>query len=184
VTEDLTHFPLRLTTEWRSKIVTTEPPRYIPHTEWALALTLSAAGPIHVAVFLVVGRETAWGLRPGPATQEMELGVSFFPYDWGRSDDVQVNFAGRRTQVTDPALKSDPRDIVKVTAPERAETGKVFQVAELPPHAISLTVLPVAKEDTESRQRERWRIKQRFVASLPEPLAALTSGYQSGVFSD
>jgi hypothetical protein len=184
VTENLARVPLRITTEWRSKIVTSDLPRYIPHTEWSLELVLASRVPLRVAIFLSVGQYTEWGLLSDAASQEMELGVSFFPSDWRRSDDVQVNFAGRRAQVTDSALKSDPRDVVKVTAPETAETGEVFDVAELPADAISLMAVEVANVDTESRRHHRWRIKPRLAASLPEPLVPLTSGRQSRSFKD
>ena len=178
---ELTHLPLRVSVEWLSKTVTTDPPRYTPHTEWALALTLAAPTPIQVAVFLRHGRDTAWGLRPGPASAEVELRGDFFPLDWTRADDVQVNFGWQRITVTDSELKSDPRERVVVTAPAAVETGEVFAVAEVPAHGIILEALPIVEVDTEHRRQDRWRIKPEFSASLPEQLLPLTSGRQSGV---
>lgn len=179
--DELTHVPLEVSADWLPKTVTTEPPRYIPHTEWKLALKLKAARPVRAAVFLTRGRETAWGLRPHEAATEIELSASFFPYDWASSDEVQVNFEWKLAAVTDPALKSDPRDVVKVTVPTTSETGEVFQVAELPGHAITLAALAIVDRDTETRRLDRWRITPELATNLPEHLVPLTSGRQSGV---
>jgi hypothetical protein len=178
---ELTHLPVRVSVDWLSKTVTTDPPRYTPHSEWRLVLTLAASTPIQAAVFIRHGRDTAWGLRPGPASAEVELRADFFPYDWARSDDVQVNFGWQRMTVTDPALKRDPREGVVVLAPRTVETGETFAVAEVSAHGIILEALPIAEVDTERRRQDRWRIKPEFSATLPEPLLPLTSGSQSGV---
>jgi hypothetical protein len=181
MTANLTHVPLRVSVDWLSKTVTTDPPRYTPHTEWSLALPLAASAPIHVAVFLRRGRDTAWGLRPGPASAEVELRADFFPHDWTRSDDVQINFGWQRITVTDAALKSDPRGRVVVTTPQAAETGEVFAVAEVPAHGIILEALVIVEDDTDHRRQDRWRITPEFSDSLTEELLPLTSGRQSGV---
>jgi len=178
---DLTHLPVRVSDRWIDKTVTTDPPRYTPHTEWSLALKLAAATPLRVAVFLDRGRETAWGLWSGAASSEIELSAKFFPHDWARSDDVQINFEWQRHTVTDASLKSDPRESVIVTTPPSSETGEVFTVAELPAHEIVLKVLAIVEGDTEARRQDRWRIKPEFSASLPDELIPLTSGSQSGV---
>jgi hypothetical protein len=177
----LTHLPVQLSVEWRSKTVTTDPPRYTPHTERGFALTLAGSAPMQVAVFLRHGQDMAWGLRPGSAATEVELRADFFPYDWARSDDVQVNFGWQRIEVTDPALKSDPRERVLVLAPPAVETGEIFAVAEIPAHGIVLEALAIVEVDTERRRQDRWRIKPEFSTSLPAQLVPLTSGSQSGV---
>jgi hypothetical protein len=179
--DGLSRVPLDLSVEWLPKTVTTEPPKYIAHTEWTLALRVMAATPVRAAVFLTRGPDTEWGLRPDEAATEIVLPASFFPHDWSSSDEVQVNFGWRMATVTDPALKSDPREVVKVTAPTTAETGEVFQVAELPPHAITLAAIAIVDRDIERRRLDRWRIKPELASKLPEQLAPLTSGHQSGV---
>lgn len=178
---DLTRVPLRLASDWRSKTVTTDPPRYTPHQEWSVALTLAASTPIRVAVFLDDGREIAWGLSADPSSTEPELRASFFPYDWSQSDDVQVNFGWQRRTVTDAALKNDPREIVRLTSPDAATTGTVVCLAELPSHGIALSAMAIAETDTERRREGRWRLKPELAAALPEHLRPLASGHQSGV---
>jgi len=178
---NLTRLPVVVATRWIDKTVTTDPPRYTPHTEWALALTLTAETPLRVAVFIDRGRDRSWGLWARAASTEIELSARFFPYDWAGSDDVQISFEWQRTRVTDATLKSDPREVVRVTAPPAVETGDVFEVAELPVHGIALRVLALVEGDTEDRRQDRWRIKPEFSPSLPETLVPLTSGTQTGV---
>ena len=60
LTAILRHVPLRLAVEWKSKTVTTDPPRYTPHDEWMVVLTISADARVRVAVFLSHGEETSW----------------------------------------------------------------------------------------------------------------------------
>lgn len=181
MTAKLTRVPLQVSVDWLSKIVTIDPPRYTPHTEWSLALTLAASTPVRVAVFLRCGRETAWGLSSNPASTEPTLRAEFFPHAWTRSDDVQINFGWQRITVTDAGLKHDPRTRVMVAAPPTVETGEVFTVAEVPAHEIVLEALAIVEDDTERRRQDRWRIKPEFSATLSDSLIPLTSGRQSGV---
>lgn len=48
----LARIPLTVESEWVSKTVTTDPPRYTPHTEWTLAIHLRADEPIRVVALL------------------------------------------------------------------------------------------------------------------------------------
>lgn len=177
----LTQVEVAIESGWSSKIVTTDPPRYTPHTEWWLAIRLRAAARVRVVALLVDRDETAWGLQPGGAKQEAELRASFFPYDWNNSNDVLINFGYQRAAVTDPNLKSDPRNVVTVEQTLRGQTGTVINIAELPAHAISLAMFVVAEEDVEVRRLHRWRIKPRVGEHLPKHLLPLTSGHQTGV---
>lgn len=177
----LNRIPITVDSEWISKIVTTDPPRYTPHTEWTLVIRVHADVPIRVVALLAEPDETAWGLQPDGPAQELELRALFTPHDWAKSDDVHISFGYQRLVVTDPAVKLDPRRVVKVESGSSAQTGRVTIVASVPAHAISLAVFALTLEDTQARRLHRWRVKPALAAHLPEQLVPLTSGHQSGV---
>jgi hypothetical protein len=179
--DELECLQLLLSAGWSSKTVTTDPPGYVPHEEWRLTVQLTAESSFRVAHILTCEQRLSWGLsRKLPATR-FTLEVHFFPHAWKTSDDVQINFGGRRGTVTDRALKEDPRGIVAVTLPEAAETGCLIPVFEVPEHGISVVVLGIAGRDTEERRNERWRVRPHLASRLPVGLEPLASGYQSGV---
>lgn len=180
VVHELTRMPLAVSVEWRSKAVTTDPPRTTQHLEWHAALTLRAAEPMRVAALVEHGGETQWALGTREPTHELELSVHFVPWRWRTSDAVQVNFEGRRIRVDDRALKQDARDVATITAPESARTGEVTSVLHLPGHAIVLSFIAFAEDDTESRRLGRWRVRPEVAAQLAERFVPLASGYQTG----
>lgn len=176
----LTRVPLDLMSEWTSKIVTTNPPRYVPHPEWSLRLRVVAPTPVRSVVLFRLDREVVWGLVAAEPSPVSELRVDFRPHDWASSDAVHVLFEWQRVVVTHAALKVDPRSGVNVLVPATARTGDVIPVADLSAHALDLAMLVVAEPDTERRRMGRWRIKRRFAAGLPEDLIDLTNGEQTG----
>ncbi len=180
----LTRIPIRLAAPWRSKTVTTDPPRLTPHLEWGLTLSISADIPVRVAAFLEAPGETQWALSDVDASTEMELRADFFPFSWTQSDEVQVTFGFRRFAITDLALKNDPRMVVDVVVPPIAMTAEAFAVARIPAHAITLTAIVIAEVDTQRRRHGRWRIDPRHADELPVRLVPLTSGYQTGVIRE
>jgi hypothetical protein len=177
---DLTRLPLAIETEWRSRTVTTDPPRYTPHEEWALGFALVASDPVRVVVFIDGPEEIAWGLVASEPESATRVEVKFFPYDWSKSNDVQISFEWQRRTVTDRTLKEDPRSAVTVVAPASATTGAVIPVVELPSHSLTLSLLALAEGDTEKRREGRWRLKPALADSLPTYGNALASGHQSG----
>jgi hypothetical protein len=181
---ELMRMPVAVSVEWRSKRVTTDPPRYAEHLEWEAAIALRAPGPMRVAALLTHGNETHWGLQSDEPAAELELSAKFFPWRWRTSEAVQVSFEGRRTRVTDAALKQDARAVALVTAPASARTGEITSVLQLPAHAITLSFIAFAEGDTETRRLHRWRVKPAVMAQLAERLAPLASGYQSGTLVD
>jgi hypothetical protein len=172
--------PVRMATVWVPKIVTTDPPRLVPHTEWRLDLKIVSAILIRTAVVFQRGRDVAWGLPSDQARQEAGLCVSFTPADWQNSDRVTIGLGWRITLVEDVALKEDPRRSVDVLAPETATTGAVITVARIPRHDITLSVLPLDVLDVEARRESRWRVRPDLRDSLPTYLADMASGRQSG----
>jgi hypothetical protein len=172
--------PVGVAVAWRSKAVTTDPPRHAEHLEWQAVFTLTAPAPIRVVALLERGGETHWGLRPEEPARELELSARFFPWRWRTSDAVQVGFEGRRTRVTDRALKQDARAVAEIVAPASARTRQRTELMRLPAHAIVLAFLAFAQEDTETTRLGRWRLSAAVASELPELLAPLASGYQSG----
>jgi hypothetical protein len=177
---DLTQLPLAIDTEWLSKTVTTDPPRYTPHLEWTLRFALAATDPLRAVVFIQTPAEVTWGLMATDPANTPWLEVKFFPYDWAKSDDVQISFEWQRVAVTDRKLKEDPRTAATVVAPKEATTGVVVPVVELPNHVLTLSLLALAEQDTENRREGRWRLKPALAHSLPSYGDALASGHQSG----
>ena len=50
--ERLTELPLGVFSAWKSKVVTTNPPKYIPHDEWRLEVRLKARSRLRAAIVL------------------------------------------------------------------------------------------------------------------------------------
>jgi hypothetical protein len=172
--------PVGVAVAWHSKAVTTDPPRLAEHLEWQAVFTLTAPAPIRAVALLERGGETHWGLRPEAPARELELCARFFPWRWRTSDAVQIGFEGRRTRVTDRALKQNAREVAEIVAPATAQTRELAHVMRLPAHAIALAFLAFAEEDTETTRLGRWRLSRAVAAELPARLAPLASGYQSG----
>ena len=172
--------PVGLAHAWRSTAVTTDPPRHAEHLEWQAVFTLTAPAPIRVVALMERGGETHWGLQPEEPARELELSVRFSPWRWRTSDAVQIGFEGRRIRVIDRALKQDARDVAEITAPGSARTREITGVMRLPAHGIALAFLAFSQEDTETTRLGRWRLSPAVAAELPERLAPLASGYQTG----
>ncbi len=179
----MTRMPVTISVAWRSRSVTTDPPRASQHLEWEVAFALTASEPMRVAALAEHGSETQWVLVSGEPAREVELSAQFAPWRFRTSDAVHVGFEGRRIRVDDRALKQDARNVAQVTAPERAETGRVTGILALPGHAIRLAFIAFAQDDAEVRRLGRWRVDPAVAASLPAPLAPLASGYQTGTLT-
>jgi hypothetical protein len=81
---------VKISAEWRPKTVTTDPPKLIPHTEWALAVLLEAAAPIRSVALTYLPSETLWGLQHDEASTRVELLLRFTPFAWSTSDTMHV----------------------------------------------------------------------------------------------
>jgi hypothetical protein len=177
----LTRAELAVSAEWHGREYTTDPPRYVPFTVWSLRFELSCEVPIRVAHLFTLDGTVCWGMCDGDEIERsISLGARFHPTDWLRSDEVHLTFAsGYGAYVTDPALKADPRPLVEV-ANLQAATGEVTELAAMPRHGIALAAIAFARDDTETRRLQRWRVRPRLKPQLPEHLHGLVSGRQSG----
>jgi hypothetical protein len=177
---EVRRMPVVVSAEWRSTSVTTDPPRTAQHLEWRVAFLLSAPEPICVAALLTHGGEMHWSLKVDEPTAEVELGASFSPWRFRTSEGVQIDFEGRRTRVTDAALKQDARAVATITAPATAQTGDITELLTMADHGIALAFVAFAQADTETRRLGRWQVRPAVVAQLSASLAPLASGYQTG----
>jgi hypothetical protein len=182
----LTHEPIRIVGSWIEKTVTTEPPRYVPHTEYALYFKLECDVEILLAVMLVdAGKGQFARSWRSAARREWNLRLSFFPMDWKRSDAVQVNFDGLYTNIDQASLKHNPRPLV--TSPwldgeHSVASGSILTAACVESwRRIECRVFTVAKLDTDAN-RGRWALKPVLGAALPEELRFLLSGATGGTF--
>jgi hypothetical protein len=180
-TSELTRVPVNFSAVWLSKTVVTDPPRYVPHEEWWISVRLEADTQFRVAVLMHLLGGVSWGLRPEPASGHAEVPVHFFPHAWSTSERVQINVGWRRITVADSALKEDPQANVTMVLPDAATTGRAIPVCELQRHAITVALLAIAEQDTQSRRRHRWRVRPELAKSLPVELVPLTSRRQSGL---
>ena len=184
VTSMLARIPVAITATWTSKTVTTDAPRYVPHLEWSLELALSSDELLLAAVFLSHKAHWTWGLVGGDPKSCIELSAKFFPGNWTASDDVHIAFEGRRYAVRDPLLKADPREVVIVTAPSSATTGDLVPIADLPVTTCASRSWRFADKDIQRRRLGRWRVRPNLTAGLPIAYRGLTSGSQTGSFTD
>ena len=182
----LTHVPLRIAGSWVEKIVTTDPPRYVPHTEYALSFKVRCDEELLLALMLMDAGKCQFARRfRSTARPEWEPKLSFFPMDWKRSNEVQVNFGGLYTNVDSANLKHDPRSLVTsrwLDAEHSVASGFILTAAcvESSRH-IECRIFTVAKRDTDAK-RGRWALKPVFAAALPDEMRFLLSGATGGTF--
>jgi hypothetical protein len=186
----LATLPVRGASRWVSKIVTTNPPKYIPHEEYSLVFAFECSVPVLPVPILMDGPTGLFVKSWRSAAKcEWELHLAFMPYDWTTSDAIQIclvagNIGGPRTQVEDPEFKKDPRRFVvpKIAEGRSVSTGCVLNLATITVgRGIAAKVIFVAKSDTD-RRRGRWHLKQEFFPTLPQDLQFLASGDTTGTF--
>jgi len=189
----MVHEPVRVIgCRWVPEVVTTDPPKYIPHTEYSWACQLVAEVPLLAALLLEDEDGLYWG-RSGrsSAAAALEIGLSFLPTSWNTSDKVLISLSQRglsspsyvQVTVDDAPLKQDPRAFVKLDLSDGAliHTGTLISIGTVNSHnALSARLVVVAQTDTESCRCSRWRIKRRTPVSLPLSLSFLNTGRWAG----
>jgi hypothetical protein len=189
----MTHESVRVAAcRWMRKVVTTEPPRYVPHDEYSWECALVGELPLLGALLLEDGKRLAW-CRSGrkSAATALRVVLSFFPYCWNTSDEVQIGLSqhGEReascipVAVHDTALKQDPRDLVRFDLADGSviQTGSLIRIGTVTSQRlISAGLVVVAQADTESCRCSRWRMKRRIAVDLPSALSFLKTGRRGG----
>lgn len=191
--DGMAHKPVRVIgCRWIPKIVTTDPPKYIPHTEYSWACELVAEVPLLAALILEDENGLYWG-RSGRrfAAAALEIGLSFSPTTWNTSDKVRISLSKQghsmssHVQVTvdDAPLKRDPRGFVRLDLSDGGivQTGTLISIGTVNSHnVLSAGLVVVAQTDTESCRCSRWRIKRRIPVDLPFSLSFLKTGRWAG----
>jgi hypothetical protein len=173
--------PVDAASEWVEKVVTSDPPRYLPHSEWDLAVRLTGSTPMRSVVFIRTDHDTLWGPVDAEPSNEVALRAAFRPTSWADSNNVHVSFGWQQVVVADRRLKLEPRECVRISLPSTVTTGVLVPVATMAEHRIAIEVLLLAEEDTERRRLGRWRVKPSAIQALPEQFGPLASGHQHGV---
>jgi hypothetical protein len=191
----LTAVPVRATCPgWIPETVSTSSPTTVPHAAY-FRCELGADAPLLVALTLSDG-EVLYYQRfwRSAANVAVSISLAFFPYDWSRSDAVQLALSQQvrtlssyesgvtRASVLSEALKRDPRQFVvaPVLDEPSLHSGGILDLAviNLPtPWYARLTL--VLKSDTEPC-RGRWRLKRSLTVELPSQLSFLREGRCSG----
>lgn len=182
----LTPLPVQISGRWEMKTVTTDPPQYIPHTEYSIVLDVECSELfLPVAMLIDAGRGRFARPWRSKARTALQLRLVFFPCDWKHSDQVQINFEGVCAFVDSSTLKQDPRSLTETSLigqGHEASTGRIITVAAmLPDKQVSAQLLLILKSDTEP-QKGRWALKSSAAANLPEPLRFLSTGQSAGTF--
>ncbi|MFD7161013.1 hypothetical protein ACFV9C_40965 [Kribbella sp. NPDC059898] len=167
--------------EWTSKVVRTGGPSGLLHDEWSLSIRFACDLPFRAAAFLdsdgVRQYARDWARH---AEQIATLNVTFNPYDWLRSDEVQLTAGGIRATFESAALKTNPisATTVHIATGASSHTGVPLTVLTIPEAGASLAVLPVRSTDTKGN-RTRWRLRDKHTQALGN-FAFLTTGHRSG----
>lgn len=124
---------------------------------------------------------TAWGLAWESAAHIPDATLRFDAHYRAIPDDrVTIYFCRLRTSVDDPELKADPRPHTEVLLPALCSTGEMVRVIQIPRYSITLSVLPIALQDTEDRRQHRWRLRPDLVDAVPSELSEMVGGRQHG----
>jgi hypothetical protein len=119
------------------------------------------------------------------ANSSINISLSFFPYNWKNSSQVQISFyqsvglgGGVRFAVDSESLKQDPRQLVEahLFSSGIIQTGILidFVTIRLPtPIIAQYLVMPIS--ETES-VHGRWRLKKSISKELPSYLSFLNWG--------
>ncbi|GAB2677564.1 hypothetical protein [Kribbella swartbergensis] len=167
--------------EWTSKVVRTGGPSGLLHDEWALSVRFACEVPFRAAAFLDSDGVRLYARDWARHSERVaELSVHFRPYDWDRSDEVQVMAGGIRAALESSALKADPvaATSVDVAAGASAYTGDPLTVLRIPEVGVVLGVVLVRSTDTKG-DRTRWRLRDQHVQDLGD-FSFLAAGRRSG----
>lgn len=174
--------PLTISAEWRSRDYVTRVPVTASFTQWTLAFEIdSVVADVLVArVFLSEGAAGFGKDYRSSAGKHQQLGLGIHWQDFGGSDLLTLTFTGVNDLIVeDRDLGLRPHDFVEPTAPSSATTGSAITLARIPHLGVEVQAVCIAKADT-ANTHGRWKIRDQFLATLPERYAFLGSGAVSG----
>lgn len=183
---------VRANCRWVTQVVTTDPPKCVPHNKYLWEADLFAEEPILATLFIGVGRCVKYSkLGRSSAARNLNVSLRFHPDDWTHAGGVLVNLYqispvasfGIYVECESTVLSRDPKRLVEVMSDGKVivETGFVLELARIPlPDPVHAALMLIAKSDTEY-YHWRWRLKRRLRGNLPHCLEFLSKGRCSGI---
>lgn len=168
-----TGIPLAIDAHWQTRFWTTNPPIYIPHTEWALAVTVTAVVPFRLARL---------DLSP--------TGTTVSKYDRRESldrDGSRYEVAGMGATEIEPAraLLDSPWRALKTDAPKCPVSWEVIPVLRDALGAARVAIIAFPRQDTDGLRAGQWRVREGLRQFLPVQSEAFNRGIRvaSGIRS-
>ena len=148
--------PVSIGAEWRTRFWTTEPPRYIPHTEWSVRVNVTAVLPLRLAAIT-----SASGVI---SIEKLHDRGQYFSWAPGLSTQVEPS----------PADLEDPWRALGVAQPRDAMTWSRLVVRSCNSRIAEIVAFP--RQDTESLRNGRWRVRRDLMSYLEPDLSSLAEG--------
>ena len=187
ILKNITQKPIKIKSEWVTKTVTTDPPKYIPHQEFSWRCSLSSEDRFYgVLLFCYQNIIEFQKFYTEDSRLNLETRLSFSPHDWKNSNLVQISFyqnissagGGRCINIKDKILKEDPKSLVTIHIPKESiiHTGNLIHLATVRSvMEINAKLLLIDQADTESTHG-RWRLKNIFREKLSASQKFLQKG--------
>jgi len=149
---NLSKHKIKLFSEWKNKIVTTNPPKLIPHTEYYWQAQLNSIKEIYVVLLMNYNGTTEYH-------KSNIVGISFY-------QSTNLSGSGLRINIENEKLKTNPMDLTEVVIKETDElfTGEIINLANIK-IGIRLQLLIINKDDTEI-SHGRWKIKKSLLEGV------------------
>jgi len=172
---NLSKHKIKLFSEWKNKIVTTNPPKLIPHTEYYWQAQLNSIKEIYVVLLMNYNGTTEYHkFEASSSSNQIGISISFLPHDYNKSNIVGISFyqstnlsgSGLRINIENEKLKTNPMDLTEVVIKETDElfTGEIINLANIK-IGIRLQLLIINKDDTEI-SHGRWKIKKSLLEGV------------------
>jgi hypothetical protein len=144
-----TKTPVAIGATWVSRFWTSNPPRYDPHTDWTIRISISSTTPFRLA--RLVGEDQGWSID-----KSSERGCEF-TFAIGNATEVEPT----------PIERSDPWRSLGVSAPVAAMTWSVIPLSTLSDRRSQVALLAFSRQDTETLRGGRWRLREELWPFLP-----------------
>jgi|GEM_PF-4210803 hypothetical protein len=176
---------VRIKSGWVSKVVATNPPKYVNHEEWTWRAALSSDEPFFVVSLFcydhVIALGKSWYYKD--ARPNMSITLYFTPHNWNTSKSVHVSFSSRTLTVEDERLKLNPREkvIIHVSDDEPLFMGTLIHVATINTTRQAVAkILLISQRDAQATHG-RWRLKDMLTGDLSLYGDFLRQGKPSGI---
>lgn len=153
-----TKIPVAIGATCVSRFWTTNPPRYDPHTDWTVHVSISSDTSLRLA--RLVGNDHGWSVD-----KSSERGCEF-TFAIGNATEVEPT----------PIERTDPWRALGISAPVAATTWSVIPLSKFSDGQPQVALLAFARQDTETLRGGRWRLRETLWPFLPIDSDALRQG--------